>query len=96
MNRNVYRLLKDLGMHRIFIVFLLLRVPFDFMSTVLYANMLGVFLRLIDRGNQGDLLSTFFIFLGLTALLFAYNMTVWCTISVRVNVRQKLFRKRML
>ena len=97
MNRNVYRLLKDLGMHRIFIVFLILRVPFDFMSTVLYANMLGVFLRLIDRGNHGDLLPAFFLFLGLTALLFAYNMTVWCTISVRVNVRlQKLFRKRML
>ena len=97
MNRSVYRLLKDIGMHRLFILFLVLRAPFDFLSTVLYANMLEVFLRLAENQNQTELLPTFFLFLGLTALLFAYNMTIWSTLSVYVNVKlQKCFRRRML
>ena len=96
MLRKLYRLMKELGVHRIFVVSLLLRLPFDFLNTVLASNMLSSFISLIEKNQKDRLMSTFLLFLGLSALLFAYNMTIWSTISLKVNILlQKRIRRKM-
>ena len=96
MLRKLYGLMKELGVHRIFVVSLLLRLPFDFLHTVLGANLICSFVRLIERDQKGRLTSTFLLFLLLFAVLFAYNMIIWSTISLKVNVLlQKRIRRKM-
>lgn len=79
-------MLKDSGQKRIFFVMILLRLPFDTLRAMLAANMLEKFLRVADTGTYEDLFRCFTGFLILSILLFAYNMTVWMTISVRTSV----------
>lgn len=79
-------MLKDSGQKRIFFVMILLRLPFDTLRAMLAANMLEKFLRVADTGTYEDLFRCFIGFLILSILLFAYNMTVWMTISVRTSV----------
>ncbi|MBO4494760.1 MAG: ABC transporter ATP-binding protein [Clostridiales bacterium] len=97
MFKRLYHLLRDLGVHRLFIGSLLLRAPFDFLSTVLAANLISRFIRVMELGQESALLPTFALFLGLTFLLFLYNMTIWATISLKLNILlQKRIRKKML
>ncbi|MBO4688625.1 MAG: ABC transporter ATP-binding protein [Clostridiales bacterium] len=97
MFRKLCQLLRELGVLRLFIVSLLLRAPFDFLSTVLSANLIYRFIRLMEQGNKEQLLPTFWLFLLLSLLLFVYNMTIWATISMKLNLlllsrlRKKLF-----
>ena len=79
-------MLKASGQKRIFFVMILLRLPFDTLRAMLAANMLEKFLRVADTGTYEDLFRCFIGFLILSILLFAYNMTVWMTISVRTSV----------
>lgn len=97
MFKRLYHLLRELGLHRLFIVSLLLRSPFDFLNTVLSANLIYRFIRLMELGQKDSLLPTFWTFLLLTILLFAYNMTIWATISMKLNLLLLArLRKRML
>ena len=97
MYKKLYRLLRELGVLRLFVISLLLRAPFDFLSTVLSANLISRFIRLMEQGEKEPLLPTFWLFLLLSLLLFVYNMTIWATISMKLNLlllsrlRKKLF-----
>lgn len=86
MNRNVAKILKELGLWKIFIGMLILRAPFDFLNAVLNANMLEEFLRLIERNEGENLMHTFWKFMLFSFLLFAYNATVWMTISIKADM----------
>ena len=86
MFRRLCQLLRELGVLRLFIVSLLLRAPFDFLSTVLSANLISRFIRLMEQGQRDSLLPTFWLFLLLSLLLFVYNMTIWATISMKLNL----------
>ncbi len=97
MFKRLYHLLRDLGLHRLFIGSLLLRAPFDFLNTVLASNLISRFIHVMELGNKDALLPTFVLFFALTFLLFMYNMTIWATISMKLNILlQKRIRKKML
>ena len=97
MNKSIWKLLQNIGVHKLMLAILLLRAPFDFLNAVLGANMLEQFIRIMELGEKERLWSTFLRFLLLSVLLFAYNMTVWMTISINGNISMhKNFRKRML
>ena len=49
MNKKVWKILKDIGMLKSFILILLLRLPFDFLNGVISANMLESFIRLAEK-----------------------------------------------
>ena len=97
MDKRVWRMLREIGAAKVMLIILLLRAPFDFLNAILTANMLERFVRIAELGEKEKLLGTFLTFLLLSALLFAYNMTVWMTISVNgtVAMHQK-FRRKML
>ena len=97
MTRNAFRILKDLNMHKQFILMLILRMPFDFLNALISANMIERFVRLMEIKDEDSLLPTFLLFLLLTVLLFAYNMTIWSTLAIRINILfQKKLRKKVL
>ena len=97
MNKSVFKILKDLGLIRLFTGILLLRLPFDFLSAVLKANILESFIRLSEQGNSADLLRTFGIFLLLSVLLFGYNVSIWATVSIKADMLlQKKLREKLL
>ena len=97
MNKRVWGMLREIGAAEVMLIILLLRAPFDLLNAILTANMLERFIRIAELGEKEKLLGTFLVFLLLSALLFAYNMTVWMTISVNgtVAMHQK-FRRKML
>ena len=97
MNKTVWKILKDIGMLRFFILILLLRLPFDFLNGVISANMLESFIRLTEKGQSENLLKTFGTFLLFTVLLFGYNVTIWAAVSVKADMLlQKRLRNRLL
>ena len=97
MNKTVWKILKDIGMLRFFILILLLRLPFDFLNGVISANMLESFIRLAEKGQSENLLKTFGTFLLFTVLLFGYNVTIWAAVSVKADMLlQKRLRNRLL
>lgn len=86
MNKLAYSLLKDSGQNKIYILMIVLRLPFDALRAIYTANMLEKFLRAIDSGTYTDLIKNFVIFLILGILLFGYNMLIWMTIAVKTSV----------
>ena len=97
MNKTVWKILKDIGMLKFFILILFLRLPFDFLNGVISANMLESFIRLAEKGQSENLLKTFGTFLLFTVLLFGYNVTIWATVSVKADMLlQKRLRNRLL
>lgn len=93
MNKEAYRLLKLIGLDRRFIIMVLLRSPFDTLSAILTANIMQSFVELIENGED-SLWQTVLLFLGLSVLLFAYNMTIWSVIAVKISVSmQKNLRR---
>ena len=86
MNRRVVKILKELGLWKLFLTVLVLRSPFDFLNAVLTANMLESFLRLAERKDGENLIHTFLIFLLFTFLLFGYNASVWATVSIKADM----------
>ncbi|MBO4309595.1 MAG: ABC transporter ATP-binding protein [Lachnospiraceae bacterium] len=93
----VFKILKELGLGRFFAFILILRLPFDFLNSVLAANMLEKFLRLAEGGNPDNLWRTFALFLLLTVLLFGYNASIWATVSIKADMLlQKRIRERLL
>ncbi len=92
MNKNVFKILKELGLLKLFTLVLLLRLPFDFLNAVLSANMIESFIRLSEVKESENILKTFGIFLLFTFILFAYNATVWSTISIYADM---LFHKKL-
>ena len=86
MNKNVFKILKELGLWKLFALVLLLRLPFDFLNAVLSANMIECFIRLSEVKESENILKTFGIFLLFTFFLFAYNATVWSTISIYADM----------
>ena len=92
MNKTVWKILKDIGMLRFFILILFLRLPFDFLNGVISANMLESFIRLAEKGQSENLLKTFGTFLLFTVLLFGYNVTIWAAVSVKADM---LLQKRL-
>ena len=97
MDKRVWRMLREIGAAKVMLIILLLRAPFDLLNAILTANVLERFIRIAELGEKEKLLGTFLTFLLFSALLFAYNMTVWMTISVNgtVAMHQK-FRRKML
>ena len=87
MNRKVRKILKETGMTGSFIFMMILRAPFDFLNAVLASNMLESFIRLVEKKEEGELLSTFGFFLLFTVLLFGYNMFVWAFVTMKINIR---------
>ncbi len=89
-------MLKEAGVWREFVIMMILRSPFDICNSILSANMMQKFMRLIEQGRSESLGKTLGIFLVLVVLLFGYNMTVWSTIAVRFTVKlQKTLRGKM-
>ena len=86
MNRKVTKILKELRLWKTFVVVMILRSPFDFLNSVLNANMLESFIRLTDRRDGDNLTRAFWIFLLLTLLLFAYNASIWATVAVKTDM----------
>lgn len=97
MNKTEWKILKELKIHKFFALILLLRLPFDFLSAVLSANMLESFLRLTENGQSECLWKNFGIFLLFTVLLFGYNVSIWATVSVCADMLlQRRLRNRLL
>lgn len=102
MNRNVYRMLKEAGVAKLYIIMLILRSPFDILNSVMTANMIQSFIRIAESGREETLLKNVLLYLVLTVLLFGYNMTIWSTIAVKAgvllqkNLRRKVFSRIML
>lgn len=86
MNHKVIRILKELGLWKTFVIVMILRSPFDFLNSMLNANMLESFIRLTDQRYGDNLSRTFWIFLMFTLLLFAYNASVWATVAVKTDM----------
>ena len=86
MNHKVIRILKELGLWKTFVIVMILRSPFDFLNSVLNANMLENFIRLTDQRDGDNLSRTFRVFLLLTLLLFAYNASIWATVAVKTDM----------
>lgn len=86
MNRKVIRILKELGLWKTFVIVMILRSPFDFLNSMLNANMLESFIRLTDQRDGDNLSQTFWVFLMFTLLLFAYNASVWATVAVKTDM----------
>ena len=101
MNKDVKRMLKACGVWKMFLIMLILRSPFDILNSVLQANLMQYFIRMIENNRQEKLCITVLVFFLLTILLFGYNMTVWSTIAVKTtlllqkNLRKKVFEKIM-
>lgn len=86
MNHKVIKILKELGLWKTFVIVMILRSPFDFLNSVLNANMLESFIRLTDQRDSNNLSRTFWVFLLLTFLLFAYNASIWATVAVKTDM----------
>lgn len=86
MNHKVIRILKELGLWKTFVIVMILRSPFDFLNSMLNANMLESFIRLTDQRDGDNLSQTFWVFLMFTLLLFAYNASVWATVAVKTDM----------
>lgn len=101
MNKEAYKMLKEVGILKRFIVMMILRSPFDIFNSVLAANLMSSYIRIVERGEKDKLLFNTVLFLILTILLFAYNMTVWSMVSAKTTVilhtelRKKVFEKIM-
>lgn len=101
MNKDVYRMLKEAGVAKLYLIMLVLRSPFDILNSVLLANMIQSFLRLAELGTDVGLWKNVWFYMILTVLLFGYNMTIWSTIAVKSgvllqkNLRRKVFSKIM-
>lgn len=101
MNKEAYKMLKEAGVLKRFIVMMVLRSPFDICNSVLSANLMSSYIRIIERDDRDKLLLNTALFLVLTVLLFGYNMTVWSVISAKTTVilqtelRKKVFAKIM-
>ncbi len=96
MNKEAYKMLKEIGIWKRFLIMMILRAPFDILNAVLTANLLGSFLRIAEQENKDRLVENGIIFLAFTILLFAYNMIVWSVISSKTTVLlQKGLRKKV-
>ncbi len=97
MDKRLWKMLHSIGVDRVMFLILILRAPFDLLNAMIKSNMLEQFLRIAEQGEKEKIGSTFLTFLLCSVLLFAYNMTVWMTISVTGTVAMhKAFRRRML
>ena len=89
-------MLKEAGVWCEFVVMMILRSPFDICNSILTANMMQKFMRLIEQGKSENLGKTLGVFFVLIVMLFGYNMTIWSTIAVRFTVKlQKALREKM-
>lgn len=96
MNKEAYRMLKEIGMTNKFFGLLVLRSPFDILNSVLLANMMQSFIRIIEREQKEMLWGNVVLYFILTVLLFGYNMTIWSTLAVNTTVLiQKKLRIRV-
>lgn len=96
MNKDVYRMLKEAGVAKLYMIMLILRSPFDIINSVITANMIQSFIRIAERGTEEILWKNVLIYLVLTVLLFGYNMTVWSTIAVKSGVLLQKNLRRMV
>ena len=71
MNKNVFRILKELGLLKLFTLVLLLRLPFDFLNAVLSANMIESFIRLSEVKESENIFSI--LFFSLIKYSFSYS-----------------------
>lgn len=96
MNKEAYRMLKEAGLQKQFIIMLILRLPFDTLNSILTANLMQHFVLLIEQDRRDSLWSSVGLFLIFSVLLFGYNMLIWSTIAVKTGVlMQKKFRLKI-
>lgn len=96
MNRDAYRMLKEIGLQRRFIVMTILRLPFDTLNAILTANIMQRFTDMIVKNGRESLWTNFLIFMALSVLLFGYNCLVWSTYAVKTGVlMQSRLRERI-
>ena len=99
MNKEVIKMLKVCGVWKMFLIMLILRSPFDILNSVIKANLIQCFIRMIEQNQRENLLFNVILFFVLSVLLFGYNMTVWSTIAVKATVllqtklRKSIFEK---
>lgn len=94
--REIVKLFQPVGHGLHFIVLLIIRCPFDAMSTVVQANFLNYSFDAITQHNGEKLTWVCLIFGLLNSFLFLYNGTVWTLYSsflvkFTVTLRHKLF-----
>lgn len=96
MNKKAFRMLKEAGLHKVFFIMLMLRLPFDTLNSIFSANMIQSFTEIIQKNETNRLWRNVLLFLLFSLLLFGYNMLIWSTISVKTGVKmQKKFRLRV-
>lgn len=96
MNKKVRLMLKEAGVLKRFRIMLLLRSPFDILNSVLTANLMSVFIRMIENKDMDKLIETTLLFLAFTAMLFTYNMIIWSTVATKTTVLlQTSLRKKV-
>lgn len=96
MNKEAVKMLKEVGVWKRFIVMMILRSPFDILNSVLTANLMCSFIRIIEKEDKEKLAGNAFLYLLFTILLFAYNMIIWQGISAKTTILlQKGLRKKV-
>lgn len=101
MNKDAYRMLKEVGLQRRFIIMTILRLPFDTLNAILTSNIMQSFTKMIELDDRGSLWKNFLIFMALSTLLFGFNSLVWSTYAVKTGVlmqsrlRERIFEKIM-
>ena len=101
MNKEAYRMLKEVGLNRRFIIMTILRLPFDTLNSILMANLMQSFTEIIDLNMEESLWKNFLLFFALSILLFGYNSLIWSTYAVKTGVlmqsrlRERIFERIM-
>ena len=96
MNKDAYRMLKEVGLQRRFIIMTILRLPFDTLNAILTSNIMQSFTKMIELDDRGSLWKNFLIFMALSILLFGYNSLIWSTYAVKTGVlMQSRLRERI-
>lgn len=98
MLRELYKLFKVIGGGIKFIFLLILRSPFNTLSTIILASFIQFSFVAIQKNDKNTLMYTCLIFGIANLLLFIYNGTVWVYFSAYVTrleskLRSSMFKK---
>lgn len=98
--RELFRLIKRMGIRRKYIFLLIARAPFDGLRAWMLANLMKAAFLCLETKDSGRLLAVCVTYGLICALLFLYNGTVWsfyAAFSARVEARlQKMMFRKLL
>ncbi len=84
------KLIKQMGIWRKYIFFLLLRSPFDAVRTWMLANLMKSVFHCLETGHTGSLAEICVLYSLMCTMLFLYNGVIWshyAAFSVKTEVR---------